>query len=344
MRRATEIPVATGATGMLATFNAAGVLDLADVHTARTVSRVTGDSDETVALALALTVRALRHGSVCVDLTSVADDVFEAAEEGVEVADLPWPEPADWLARCRASRALADGPEAPDGRPLRLVAGNLYLERYWRQEESVRRQLVDRRAAPPPSVDDARLTQALDRLFTGEGLAPDEEDLQRRAAEVCARQWVTVLAGGPGTGKTTTVAKVLAMLADQPGHRSRIALAAPTGKAAARLSEALTAGAWPPRPGRRRSGRRPQRGHPAPPARLAAPQSRPVPAQRRQPAAVRRRRGRRDVDGVADPDGAAAGGGSAGCPARAGGRSRPAVIGGGRGGARRHHQRPRRDR
>jgi exodeoxyribonuclease V alpha subunit len=236
----TDIPVATGATGLLATFNAAGVLDLADVHTARTVSRVTGDADETVALALALTVRALRHGSVCVDLTSVADDVFEAAEEGVEVADLPWPEPADWLARCRASRALADGPEAPDGRPLRLVAGNLYLERYWRQEESVRRQLVDRRAAPPPSVDDARLTQALDRLFTGEGLAPDEEDLQRRAAEVCARQWVTVLAGGPGTGKTTTVAKVLAMLADQPGHRPRIALAAPTGKAAARLSEALT--------------------------------------------------------------------------------------------------------
>ena len=168
---ATEIPVATGATGLLATFNAAGVLDLADVHTARTVSRVTGDSDETVALALALTVRALRHGSVCVDLTSAADDVFEAAEEGVEVADLPWPEPADWLTRCRASRTVADGPEAPDGRPLRLVAGNLYLERYWRQEESVRRQLVDRRAAPPPSVDDTRLTQALDRLFTGEGLA-----------------------------------------------------------------------------------------------------------------------------------------------------------------------------
>ena len=108
------------------------------------------------------------------------------------------------------------------------------------------------------------------------------------------------------------------MLADQPGRPPRIALAAPTGKAAARLSEALAAGAWPARPGRRRSGRRPQRGHPAPPARLAAQQSRPVPAPRRQPAAVRRRRGRRDVDGVADPDGAAAGGGPTRCPARAG--------------------------
>jgi exodeoxyribonuclease V alpha subunit len=238
-RGTTDGPLATRATGLLATFNAAGVLDLADVHTAATVGRITGESDESVALALALTVRALRLGSVCVDLTTVADDVFEAAEEGLEVADLPWPEPSAWLTRCRASRALADGPDAPDGRPLRLVAGNLYLERYWRQEEAVRRQLVERLSAPPPTVDDERLTVALDRLFSGDGLAPGEEDLQRRAAEVCARQWVTVLAGGPGTGKTTTVAKVLAMLGDQPGRPPRIALAAPTGKAAARLSEAL---------------------------------------------------------------------------------------------------------
>ncbi len=237
--RGTDVPLATRATGLLAAFNEAGVLDLADVHTASTVARITGETDESVALALALAVRALRLGSVCVDLTTVAGDVFEAAEEGLEVTELPWPEPADWLARCRASRALADGPDAPDGRPLRLVAGNLYLERYWRQEEAVRRQLVDRRSAPPPVVDGDRLTAALDRLFTGQGLGPDEEDLQRRAAEVCARQWVTVLAGGPGTGKTTTVAKVLAMLGDQPGRPPRIALAAPTGKAAARLSEAL---------------------------------------------------------------------------------------------------------
>ncbi|HEU5483805.1 MAG TPA: exodeoxyribonuclease V subunit alpha, partial [Microlunatus sp.] len=96
-----------------------------------------------------------------------------------------------------------------------------------------------RRAAPPPPVDADQLAVSLDRLFTRAGLDPDEEDLQRRAAEVCARHWVTVLAGGPGTGKTTTVAKVLAMLADQPGAAPRIALAAPTGKAAARLSEAL---------------------------------------------------------------------------------------------------------
>lgn len=235
----TEVPLATRASGLLATFNVAGVLDLADVHTAASVARITGEPDDTVALALALTVRALRLGSVCVDLTTVAGDVFEAAEEGVQVGDLPWPEPADWLAAVRASRAVADGADAPDGRPMRLVAGNLYLERYWRQEESVRQQLDDRRAAAPPVIDLGRLELALDRLFTREGLPAGEPDLQRRAAEVSAHQWVTVLAGGPGTGKTTTVAKVLAMLADQPGPPPRIALTAPTGKAAARLTEAL---------------------------------------------------------------------------------------------------------
>lgn len=236
----TEIALASRATGLLATFNEAGVLDLADVHTAAAVCRITGEADERVALALALAVRALRLGSVCIDLTSVANDVFEAAEEGLEVADLPWPEPTDWLAAVRGSRSVAEGQDGPDGRPMRMVAGKLYLERYWRQEESVRRQLTERRAAPAPVIDADRLAVALDRLFDREGLDPHEEDLQRRAAEVCARQWVTVLAGGPGTGKTTTVAKVLAMLADQPGTRPRIALAAPTGKAAARLTEALS--------------------------------------------------------------------------------------------------------
>ena len=235
-----EIALASRATGLLATFNEAGVLDLADVHTASTVCRITGEGDERVALALALVVRALRLGSVCIDLTRVANDGFEAAEEGLEVADLPWPEPTDWLAAVRGSRSVAEGQDGPDGRPMRMVADKLYLERYWRQEESVRRQLTERRTAPAPVIDADRLAVALDRLFDREGLDPHEEDLQRSAAEVCARQWVTVLAGGPGTGKTTTVAKVLAMLTDQPGTPPRIALAAPTGKAAARLTEALS--------------------------------------------------------------------------------------------------------
>ena len=70
-------------------------------------------------------------------------------------------------------------------------------------------------------------------------LFPQGYDEQRGAAVAAARQWTTVLTGGPGTGKTTAVAGLLALLADQSDRRLRIALTAPTGKAAARLQEAV---------------------------------------------------------------------------------------------------------
>jgi exodeoxyribonuclease V alpha subunit len=238
---------------LLAAFHAAGVLGLADVHTAEAVARIGGERDERVALALALAVRALRNGSVCLDLRTVADHVFdedasvEADAVPVDLGALAWPEPDAWLAACRASPLLAlaaDGmPGAASGRPLRLVGDLLYLERYWQQEESVRVELEQRFAAAPPEVDEVSLTEALARLFPGGELAAGEEDRQRLAAETSAGRWVTVLAGGPGTGKTTTVARLLALLRAQPGRTLRVALAAPTGKAAARLEEAVRAAA-----------------------------------------------------------------------------------------------------
>src|SRR6478735_9915619 len=153
-------------------------------------------------------------------------------------------EPAGWtrasaanrLAACRAGFVVADGACAPPGRPLRLVEGLLYLERFWGEEELVRRSLAERAALPPPAVD-------LDALRTGLATHFPEQAAarQRLAAAVGVLRHVTVLAGGPGTGKTTTVARLLALLAEQPGPPPRIALAAPTGKAAARLQEAVTA-------------------------------------------------------------------------------------------------------
>ena len=229
------------ASGLLAVFNQAGILNPADVHTAATVCRIGGEADESVRLALALTVRALRNGSVCIDLRTVHATAFDEAESAIDVAELPWPEPEEWLAACRASPLVADGPARPGGRPLRLAGDLLYLERYWQQEELVRTQLQQRFAAPAPKIDLPRLSAALQRLFDHEGLAPDEADRQQLAAAVSALGRVSVLAGGPGTGKTTTVARLLALLRDQPGPAPRIALAAPTGKAAARLEEAVRA-------------------------------------------------------------------------------------------------------
>jgi exodeoxyribonuclease V alpha subunit len=229
------------ASGVLAVFNRAGVLNAADVHTAETVSRIAQESDDRVRLALALTVRALRNGSVCIDLRTVHSTAFDEVEAAIDIAALPWPEPDEWMEACEASALVACGAGEPGGRPLRLAGGLLYLERYWRQEELVRIQLQRRFHAPPPEIDQSRLAAALARLFDHEGLAPGEADSQQLAAAVSALGRVSVLAGGPGTGKTTTVARLLALLRDQPGPALRIALAAPTGKAAARLEEAVRA-------------------------------------------------------------------------------------------------------
>jgi exodeoxyribonuclease V alpha subunit len=111
--------------------------------------------------------------------------------------------------------------------------GQLWLARYDAQEQQVVDELRARTADLPDDLELAVLRTGLDRLFP----RTDDAD-QRLGAAVCALARVSVLAGGPGTGKTTTVSKVLALLREQ--HPTwRVALAAPTGKAAARLEEAV---------------------------------------------------------------------------------------------------------
>ncbi len=218
--------MARGAVGLLNTFNLAGVLWAADVHVAIRLGVLAGETDERVLLAVALAVRGVRAGSVCINLTHLAQ-----LDVGV-----PWPDLDPWLEAVRASSLVGAG------RPLRWDLGLLYLDRYWRQEEQVRADLDARAALPPPAVDEQKLLTGLDRLF------PEPGD-PRNAAEVAARGWTTVLGGGPGTGKTTTVARLLAVLADQAvSGDARVALAAPTGKAAARLQEAVLAAAADMRP------------------------------------------------------------------------------------------------
>ena len=218
--------LALRAGGLLREFNEAGVVEAADVHVARRVSELAGETDETVALAVALAVRAVRGGSVCVDLTSVAEDSG--------LPDLPWPGTDTWLA------ALAASPLTGTPTVLRLIDDRLlYLDRYWREEGQVCVDLLARPAPAPLTADEeSALEVALDRVFAAAGY-----DEQRAAARIALAQGTTVLTGGPGTGKTTTVAALLALLAEQAersgGATPRIALAAPTGKAAARLQQAV---------------------------------------------------------------------------------------------------------
>ena len=190
----------------------------ADVHVAQRLTVLGQEPDDTVALAVALAVRALRGGSVCVDLRSVADQIG--------MPELPWPAPDQWLQTVRASPLAAK-------QVLRVYGDLLYLDRYWHEEQQVCDDVLALLSSPP-----AGRATGLDRLF------PAGWEEQRAAAEVALAQRLTVLTGGPGTGKTTTVARLLAAIAEQAELAGvpapRVALAAPTGKAAARLGEAVT--------------------------------------------------------------------------------------------------------
>ena len=206
------------ATGVLRTFNEAGVIDSSDVVVAQRLTALAKDTDERVALAVAFVVRAVRAGSVCVALADV--------EQHSAIADLPWPPAGEWLA------AVAASPLTVDPTVLHLDDGLLYLDRYWIEECRVAEDVLAlagaRRSGSVPDIN---------RLF------PDSFAEQRGAAQLALSRALTVLTGGPGTGKTTTVARLLALLAEQAEldgkPRLRIALAAPTGKAAARLLEAV---------------------------------------------------------------------------------------------------------
>jgi exodeoxyribonuclease V alpha subunit len=259
--------VALAMRGLLADFNRAEVLGAADVHVARQLGQLGGERDETVLLAAALTVRAVRNGSVCLDLATIrdaivgddtaVDDVTDAELAGqlAAVRALDWPDPVSWASAVQRSPLVqvidaaagtgtgtgtGDGAVEPPqiggpGRPLRWSDGLLYLDRYWRQERLVATELDARGGVGLADGSDVdRLQRAIARMFPGKA-----EARQRIAAAVCAGHRLAVIAGGPGTGKTTAVARMLAVLVDHDGARPRIALAAPTGKAAARLQQAV---------------------------------------------------------------------------------------------------------
>jgi exodeoxyribonuclease V alpha subunit len=215
----TDARLVIGAAGLLREFNEAGVLAPADVHVARRLAQLAGESDEAVQLAAALAVRGPRLGHVCVDLATIRDTATVDVEEPVDLSALPWPE--DWLARVRRSGLL--------GGPLQLEGSVLYLDRYWREERQVAADLVALMDAAPAPVDEALMAAGLTRI--------GGDRRQRLATETALQHRFAVVAGGPGTGKTTTVAHILALLFEQGDPL--VALAAPTGKAAARLVEAV---------------------------------------------------------------------------------------------------------
>ncbi|MER2296660.1 MAG: exodeoxyribonuclease V subunit alpha [Pseudomonas sp.] len=208
-------------------------------------------SDPLLLLAAALASHQLGHGHVCLDLQQTLaepDFALSLPPEGDALTGpllLPSQLLADldlrtWLQRIAASTLVADG-DAPgqQARPLVLSGQRLYLRRYWSYErqidQTLRLRLSQSEAAPADLP--ARLAQLFD-----DGALPGQVDWQKLACALATRAGFSIITGGPGTGKTTTVVRLLALLqapAVEQGRPLRIRLAAPTGKAAARLTESI---------------------------------------------------------------------------------------------------------
>ncbi len=228
------------ASGLLREFNQIGLLSAADVHVAARIAQLAAEARQTVALATAFAVRAPRLGHVFVDLSTIHASANVESEEPVDLSTLPWPAAEQWLADVARSELVAVGDDDRDsGAPLRLLDARLYLDRYWREERRVAADLHRLLRGDPPPVQLNVLADGLARLF---GREPDDVR-QRLAGAAGVLRRFAVVAGGPGTGKTTTVARIVALQAEQAVANGwglpLVALAAPTGKAAARLQEAV---------------------------------------------------------------------------------------------------------
>ncbi|SFF26124.1 DNA helicase/exodeoxyribonuclease V, alpha subunit [Phytobacter palmae] len=200
-----------------------------DVQFALTVA---SEDEPAVMLAAAMLSFDAGEGHVCLPLSRLAPESLSARAHPLLTSlyeEVGYP--VDWRKTLLASPAVSEGEAAT---PMILTGERLYLNRMWCNECSIAAFFAE--VNQPLTVDENRLRQALDDLF----LPSDDINWQKVAAAVALTRRVSVISGGPGTGKTTTVAKLLAALVQMAdGARCRICLAAPTGKAAARLTESL---------------------------------------------------------------------------------------------------------
>jgi len=238
-------------------------LDTGFARLIRDLSQEQGEAPDSLVLLLAaLTSHQVGRGHVCIDLATLIDNsnhilalppeearVVTAPDEPVQ--DTPTPREVlagttltQCLSALDASQAVSTGELST---PLVLNDTRLYLRRFWRYEQQIA-GAIDTRLALPSALSDPgsdttdTLSQALATLFQ----SSEPVDYQKLACALAARQRFSVITGGPGTGKTTTVVNLLAALQavagenpERAGRKYRIRLAAPTGKAAARLNESI---------------------------------------------------------------------------------------------------------
>jgi exodeoxyribonuclease V alpha subunit len=211
-----------------------GLLCEIDIHFAKFITDFSADQDPDIFLAAALVSHATGNGDICFDLETAAGNPLTDKHQAP--ISILCPKLRVWLEKLKNSPALGRPGQI---RPLILDEKNrLYLYRYWDYENSLSKSIKKRAHSPVAGLDFKQLKITLDRLFPDSG--PKETNWQKIAAAVASLKHFSVITGGPGTGKTFTVTKVLALLLEQvSGQKLQIYLAAPTGKAAARLKEAV---------------------------------------------------------------------------------------------------------
>ncbi|MBD3322928.1 MAG: AAA family ATPase, partial [Chitinivibrionales bacterium] len=206
-----------------------------DLRFARLMEKLHGNSCPELFAAAALAGSCVQQGHICLDLESIAETTVpdELRELGLTV----FPGLAHWCTILRDSSVVGTPGELE---PLILDSTLLYLYRYWKYEHDFAVQMRKRAAKTLPFPNNKNNVRSLlTGLFPGDNSGVT--NLQKVAAFVASQKQLCIITGGPGTGKTSTIAGILAMFlqSDIPDQNTRIALAAPTGKAAARLQEAI---------------------------------------------------------------------------------------------------------
>jgi exodeoxyribonuclease V alpha subunit len=201
-----------------------------DLHFAELIGKLSGVFCPELELAALLVSRQRTGGHICLPIRDIAGQPLPAVYSGLEIA----PEADDWIEKLQRTDVVGVPGEF---KPLILdERGRLYLRRYWEYEKRLGDIIKERVSAARPPVQVKLLRQGLARFFPDEG----DTNWQKVAAFTAVLSNFCVITGGPGTGKTRTVAAILALLLEQAGQeRLRIALTAPSGKAAARLKESV---------------------------------------------------------------------------------------------------------
>lgn len=226
---------------------------LSPIHQAfgDTLQRIDPVASPDVLLAAALCSEQLARGHVCLDLSAAHTIVFPTSDSDLRIRQYNnWPQETDWIDSLQNSPLVTvverDADWEAAATPLVLDADRrrLYLARYWYFEQRLAANIASRLKQDPLPFDEARLEREIAELFPNRENAGSRDQCLAVANSV--DRWFAVITGGPGTGKTTTVARLLALRLLQhlaAGHdpaELRILLMAPTGKAAQRMNESLS--------------------------------------------------------------------------------------------------------